>query len=122
MADLQGAIAVHRAGVRDALFSAWPVPGGIALAGEVDVCNEAVLRSCRVAAVSAQVGEGSFVVDLSRLGFLDVSGVRALVTGTSAHRLNGVTVLLRQARPAVARILGVLDVNRERGFVLQGKQ
>jgi anti-anti-sigma factor len=121
-ATLQSAFAMHGGGVRESQLSAWPVPGGIALAGEVDVCNEAVLRSSLTAAVSAEVGGGCFVVDLSRLSFLDVSGVRALLKGTSAYRLNGGTVLLRAAQPPVDRILTLLEINREQGCMLQGPQ
>jgi anti-anti-sigma factor len=118
--SLRTAFAMHGGGVRESSLSAWPIPGGIALAGEVDVCNEAVLRSSLMAAVSAEEGGGRFVVDLSRLTFLDVSGVRALVTGTSAYRLNGGSVVLRAAQPPVDRILRLLALEREHGFMLQG--
>jgi anti-anti-sigma factor len=117
---LRTALAMHGGGVRESQLSAWPVPGGIALAGEVDVCNEAVLCSSLMAAVAGADGAGRFVVDLSRLSFLDVSGVRALLTGTSAHRANGGTVLLRAAQPPVDRILRLLEIEREQGCMLQG--
>jgi anti-anti-sigma factor len=117
---LRSALAMHGGGVRESQLSAWPIPAGIALAGEVDVCNEAVLRSSLMAAVSVQGGSGRFVVDLSRLGFLDVSGVRAILTGTSAHRLNGGGVVLRAAQPPVERILRLLEVDREQGCQLEG--
>jgi anti-anti-sigma factor len=116
---LRIACAMHGGGVRASELSAWPIPGGIALAGEVDVCNEGVLRSSLMAAVSAEEGGGRFVVDLSRLAFLDVSGVRALLTGTSAYRLNGGSLVLRAANPPVDRILGLLEVEREQGCMLQ---
>jgi anti-anti-sigma factor len=70
--------------------------------------------------VSAEQGGGCFVVDLSRLSFLDVSGVRALLTATSAHRLNGGSVVLLAAQPPVDRILRLLEINREQGCMLQG--
>jgi anti-anti-sigma factor len=118
--SLRTACAMHGGGVRESSLSAWPMPGGIALAGEVDVCNAALLRSCLMAAVSIEQGGGRFVVDLSRLTFLDVSGVRALVTGTSALRLNGGSVVLRAAQPPVERILDVLQIEREQGCMVQG--
>jgi anti-anti-sigma factor len=118
--SLRTACAMHGGGVRESSLSAWPMPGGIALAGEVDVCNAALLRSCLMAAVSVEPGGGRFVVDLSWLTFLDVSGVRALLTGTSAHRLNGGSVVLRAAQPPVDRILDLLEIEREQGCMLQG--
>jgi anti-anti-sigma factor len=117
---LRTAFAMHGGGVRASQLSAWPIPGGVALAGEGDVCNETVLRSSLMAAVSTQEAGGCFVVDLSRLTFLDVSGVRALLTGTSAHRLNGGSVVLRAPQPAVDRILGLLEIERQQGCMLQG--
>lgn len=119
-ATLQAVCAMHRAGVRESLLHTSPVPGGIALAGEVDVSNEAILRSSLMAAGSrSEVGRGFFVVDLSRLGFLDVAGAKALLTGTTAHRTNGGRVLLRAAQPPVDRVLRLLGMDRAPGCIVE---
>ena len=119
-ATLQTVCAMHGDGVRESLLHTSPLPGGIAIAGEVDVSNEAILRSSLLAARSAGVGRGLFVVDLGRLDFLDVAGAKALLTATSAHRSNGGKVLLRAAQPQVDRILRLLGVHRAPGSVLEG--
>jgi len=120
-AALQTACRMHGSGVRERLFRTSPVPGGIALEGEVDVSNEAVLRSCLMAA-AAQAGGAGFVVDLSRLRFLDVAGVRTLLTATSAHRTNGGSVLLRAAQPPVDRMLTLLDIDQVPGCIVESRR
>lgn len=120
-ATLQAVCAMHRAGVRESLLHTSPVPGGIALAGEVDVSNEAILRSSLLAACcGTQTDRGTFVVDLSRLDFLDVAGAKALVSATSAHRMTGGKVLLRAAQPSVYQLLRLLGIERAHGFVFKG--
>ena len=117
---MQTVCAMHTSGVRESLLETSPIPGGIALAGEVDVSNEAILRSSLMAAGSAtEAGRGCFVVDLTRLGFLDVAGAKALLTATTAHRMNGGRVLLRAVQPPVERILRLLDVGRH-GCIFEG--
>lgn len=119
-ATLQTVCAMHGDGVRESLLHISPLPKGIALAGEVDVSNEAILRSSLMAAGSStEVGRGSFVVDLSRLGFLDVAGAKALLTGTTAHRTNGGSVLLRAAQPPVDRVLRLLGMDRAPGCIVE---
>ncbi|MGH3330405.1 MAG: MEDS domain-containing protein, partial [Nocardioidaceae bacterium] len=91
---LQTVCAMHGDGVRESLLHTSPVPGGIALAGEVDASNEKVLRSALLAATSA-AEQGSLVLEMGSLHFLDVRGARSLLTGTSAYRCGGGTVYLR---------------------------
>jgi anti-anti-sigma factor len=120
LATMQTVCAMHGCRVRESLLHTFSIPGGIALAGEVDVSNEAILRSSLTAACgAAEVGHRSVVVDLSRLTFLDVAGARALLTGTAAHRENGGSVLLLAARPPVRRILRLLGVDREPGCIVE---
>jgi anti-anti-sigma factor len=118
-ATLQTVCAMHGGWVRESLFHTFSIAGGIALAGEVDVSNEAVLRSS-LAAACGTTEVGPFVVDLGRLTFLDVAGTRSLLAGTAAHRGTGGSVLLRAARPPVERIVRLLGVDREPGCVLEG--
>ncbi len=120
-ATLQTVCAMHGDGVRESLLDISPIPGGIALAGEVDVSNERILRSALMAAgATTEIGRGCFVIDLSCLDFLDAAGARAFLTSTAAHRVSGGRVLLRAARPVVDRVLRLLDVHRAAGLVLEG--
>jgi anti-anti-sigma factor len=119
-ATMQTVCAMHRSRVRESLLHTFSVPGGIALAGEVDVSNQSILHSSLTAACGAtEVGHRFVVVDLSRLTFLDVAGTQALLTGTAAHRTNGGSVLLSAAQPPVDRILRLLGVDREPGCIVQ---
>jgi len=119
-ATMQTVCAMHGGGVRESLLQTSPVPGGIALAGEVDLSNEKILHSSLIAAgATTEVGRGSLVVDLSRLEFLDVAGARAFLTATTAHRASGGTVLLRAAQPVVERVLRLLGVDRADGLELE---
>ena len=71
---------MHRDGIRQSLLRTARRPGGVVVAGEVDISNHDVLRS----ALQAASADGDFfVVDLSALTFLDVSGARALLAGTT---------------------------------------
>lgn len=120
-ATMQTVCAMHGDGVRESLLHTSPTPGGIALAGEVDVSNETVLRSSLMAAgATTAVGRGTFVVDLSRLAFLDAAGARAFLTATAAHRTSGGEVLLRAAQPVVERVLRLLEIDRAVGLRLEG--
>ena len=115
---LEHAWSVHSAGLRESLLETVPIPTGVAVAGEVDRSNERVLRSVLAAAILRELG--TFVVDLSRLRFLDLSGVRALVTATEAHRRHGGVVRLLEPRPAVDHLLRLLGLDRTDGFILEG--
>jgi anti-anti-sigma factor len=119
-ATLQTVCAMHGSRVRETLLHTSSIPGGIALAGEVDASNEAILHSSLTAACGvAGIGHRGVLVDLGRLTFLDVAGARALLTGTAAHRGNGGSVLLSAARPPVRRLLWLLGVDLEPGCVLE---
>ena len=116
---MQTVCAMHGGRVRESLLHIFSIPGGIALVGEVDMSNEAILQSSLATACGAPE-VGLFVVDLGRLTFLDAAGAGALLTGTAAHRRNGGSVLLRAARPPVDRILSLLRVDRELGCIMEG--
>jgi anti-anti-sigma factor len=119
-ATMQSVCAMHGSRVRESLLHTFANPGGNALAGEVDVSNEAILHSSLTAACAASgLGHRGVVVDLSRLTFLDVAGTAALLAGTSAHRANGGSVLLRAAQPLVERLLRLLGVDQEPGCIVE---
>lgn len=117
-ATLQTVCAVHGSGIREALLQTFPGPDGVALAGTVDASNERLLRSALAAAASRR-GPGWLDVDLSRLEFLDVAGARALLTGTTGHRLRGGGVRLRGALGTVEHVLRLLGVDREEHFAVE---
>jgi anti-anti-sigma factor len=117
----QAVFAMHEDGVRSSQLQTSPIPGGMAVAGEVDTCNERILRTALMAACAGITeGQGSFVVELSQVDFLDVAGVRAFMTGTAVHRGSGGTVCLRAAQRRVDRLLRLLGVDRAEGFVVEG--
>jgi anti-anti-sigma factor len=117
-ASLQTVCAEHGSGIREALLQTSPGPDGVALVGAVDASNERVLRSA-LAAAAATRGPGWLDVDLSRLEFLDVAGARALLTGTTSHRLRGGGVRLRVAEGTVERVLRLLGVDGEDHFTVE---
>ena len=110
---------VHGSGLRERLFEAVPFEGGLAVAGEVDVSNHAVLRALLQAATAA-TDRDPFVVDLKGLDFLDVRGIGALMTGTAAYRNRGGHVLLHAAQPVVDRVIRLLGIDRSRGVLTEG--
>jgi anti-anti-sigma factor len=120
-ATLQTVCALHGDGLRGAMVQTTPIPGGCAVAGEVDRSDARMLHLALAAAsANPRHGDAAFVVDLGALDFLDVAGARALVTGTEEHRVRGGTVSLRAAQPNVAHLLRLLGVDRLAGFGLEG--
>lgn len=116
---LQTVCAMHAGGLRQSLLQTYPIPEGIAVAGEVDRSNERLLRSALTAAAATRSSGEPLVVDLAGLGFLDVAGARALLTGTTNHRIDGGCVRLRAAQRPVDRVLRLLGVDRETGFRME---
>lgn len=112
---LQTVCAMHGAGIRDMQLQTSPGPAGVALAGSVDASNHRLLSAVLVAAAS---GRSHVEVDLRALEFFDVAAARALLAGTTQHRLSGGYVRLQGAEPAVGRVLRLLGVDRASGFEL----
>lgn len=113
--------AMHTDGLRGSLVRTSAIPGGMAIAGEVDRTNAGMVHSALAAQSVATTGDvATFVVELSGLDFLDLAGARALVTGTAAHRAAGGVVCLRAAQPPTDRLLRLLGVDRFDGFRVEG--
>lgn len=108
--------AAHGAGVRERLLQVAPIDGGLTVSGELEVSNQDILRSVLLAATTTPERD-PFVVDLSGLAFLDVSGIQALTAGTDRYRRLGGHVRLRSPQPHVDRLIRMLGVDRERGFL-----
>src|SRR4051794_845978 len=117
-AILRRVSAVHGAGVRERLLEAAPIEGGLALSGELDISNQGILRLLLLAATTSPARD-PFVVDMSGLDFLDIGGVRSLMAGTDLYRRRGGHVRLQTPRPHVDRLIRILGVHRERGFLTE---
>jgi anti-anti-sigma factor len=107
----------HGGGLREQLFQAAPVDGGLAIAGELDATNHNVLRSLLTTATTAP-DRDPFVLDLSWLDFLDLPGARALLFGTLEHRTGGGHVRLEGAQPHVAQLINLLGIDQAEGMQL----
>ena len=59
------------------------------------------------------------MVDLAGLEFLDVSGAKALITGTTSHRISKGTVRLLAAQPPVDQLLRLLGAHEAEGFEME---
>jgi anti-sigma B factor antagonist len=73
----------------------------VRLVGELDIAGERTLRRRLEAAVALS---DDVRVDLSRLSFIDVSGVRALADVAAMAREHDGHLELRDATPTVARL------------------
>lgn len=113
-ADTQGARGPESPGP-ESLVRVFPGAGALTVAGEVDVSNEEVLRSALLAAASA-APDGSLVVDLTGLEWIDVAGARSLLTGTAAYRSGGGVVELVGVQSQVHRLLDLIGVVRADGI------
>jgi anti-anti-sigma factor len=119
-AVLQDACDMHRDGLREVLVQTSPIPGGLAIAGEIDHSNARIVHSA-LSAASATRPEGGdpFVVGLGAVDFLDVAGARALLTGTTAYRARGGMVHIPEVQAPVGRLLRLLGVDRFDGVSLE---
>lgn len=104
----------HGAGLREQRFQAVPVEGGLAVAGELDATNYELLRILLISA-TAGAGHDPFVLDLSRVDFLDLPGARALLVGTLDHRSGGGRVRLHAPQPHVAHLVRLLGLDQAEG-------
>jgi len=110
--------AAHSAGLRERLLQAAPIEGGLALSGDLDISNQGILSSVLLAATTPPERD-PFVVDLSGLDFVDVGGVRSLKAGTALYRRLGGHVRLQTPQPHVDRLIRLLGVDREPGFLTE---
>jgi anti-anti-sigma factor len=84
----------------------------LALTGPVDLTGLARLRSAMAEAIDGAIDEGRsrVVVDLAGVGFLDSSGINALVGAYRAGKARGVGVTVVNAAGTVRRTLEVVGV------------
>ncbi len=105
----------------------------VTVLGEVDLASAGALtRSLRGAAEQAGAdvlpdrSQGAprpgrhdrvVTVDLAGVGFLDSSGVRALLKGRVAAQAAGAVLAVRDPQPAVRRVLEITGLDRVLGLV-----
>lgn len=115
---LHAVCGMHADGIVEAQLRCRTTRDGLSLAGDVDVSNHEVLRFALRAATTTESTE-DLVVDLTDVGFLDVCGARALLTGTTEHREAGGRLRLLRPSPAVERLLVLLGLDRAPGMILE---
>jgi anti-anti-sigma factor len=109
----------HGAGMREELLQTAPLEeAGLAVSGELDISNRDILRSVLLAATT-RTPCPLFVLDLSGLYFVDIGGIRTLVSGTEPYRRRGGQVRLRGAQPQVDRLLQLFGVGHEPGLLME---
>lgn len=78
------------------------VPVEVSLIGDIDLAGEGHLIDMLSLLAAQEV-----IVDLSRSGFIDSSGVRALVVGHKASEAAGGSLALRAPSPEIARVFEI---------------
>jgi anti-anti-sigma factor len=76
----------------------------VRVVGEVDLATSAQLRECLTGL------DGTVVVDLTEVGFLDSSGLNALIGSKNHLTTAGGTLLLRGAQPQVRHVFDVMGM------------
>jgi anti-anti-sigma factor len=84
----------------------------IALSGELDLSNATQLEE-RLA------GDIDTVLDLSELSFIDSSGIRVLISTAQRAQSEGWTFSVRNAQPAVLRVIKVVGLDQQLGLESQ---
>jgi anti-anti-sigma factor len=79
----------------------------VRLAGELDIACSPVVDH---ALVDAAFGTGETIVDLSRVTFIDASGLRLLLTAQRDARAAGRSLTFHRPHPAVRRLLALTGV------------
>lgn len=84
-----------------------PVQGALVLnvQGEVDLANHEDFYGAISQALAAQPGRGCVVLDFSGLGFIDSSGVHALIRAHKEAVVHQVRLRIADPAPWVARLL-----------------
>ena len=81
-------------------------PVVVSLTGDIDLATEGQVTGALTGLAGREV-----IVDLSRVGFIDSSGIRALVVGNKASEEAGGTLALRAPSANTARVLEVTGVS-----------
>ena len=82
----------------------------IAVAGEIDLANSPRLKAVVLAAIERPLRPTEVKVDLSKVTFIDASGVGALVAGREVARRCGVGFAVQNTQGVVLRVLDILGL------------
>ncbi|MGY1829655.1 MEDS domain-containing protein [Geodermatophilus sp. SYSU D01180] len=119
-ATLEDVLTVHRSGVQEATFATTRDLDGLALHGEVDRTNNAVLEA--VLAAACRGASRVLWLDLAEVAHLDAGSCWRLEDATLAFRLDGGHVLLVAPQPPVELVLQLMEVDELPGVhVLTGR-
>ena len=90
--------------------SGSPAEVVVAVEGELDVSNAPRLRRALSDVIDGE--PGSVVVDLSRLTFVDSTGLGVLVGADKRARALGVGLVLSSPQPSIAKVFEIAGVHR----------
>ena len=82
----------------------------VKLCGELDIANAPDLRE-RLLAILSRRTPNNLVLDLSKLEFIDSSGIAVLVNTERRARLLGCALVLVAPQAAVSRVLQICGLN-----------
>ena len=82
----------------------------VRVAGDVDISSSEQLREALETSLAEPCRE--LALDLSSVGFMDSSGLHALVEGTQAFRAGGGVVSIHRPSKAVVRLLEITGLVR----------
>jgi anti-sigma B factor antagonist len=89
------------------LMKITPTSDGLRIEGELDTSTAPQLREAMGEALEDRRGEGELVLDVSRLSFMDSSGLHVLMEAVASRNGAGPIVLHRPSR-AVKRLLEIV--------------
>ena len=78
---------------------------------EIDILNSTALLSALLAAAELRNGSRTFVVDMTRTRFCDVSGVRTLLAARKRVQADGGRVLVAVTAAAVLRVFELAGID-----------
>jgi anti-anti-sigma factor len=92
-------------------LSVTPMPGGWKIGGEVDA-NTAPTLAEALATQRPDLAGKHLAVDLSEIGFMDSSGLVALLEARSRLAADGAVLILRRPSRCVVRLLDITQLRR----------
>ena len=81
--------------------------------GEVDAANEHIWRRLLGEAATATAAPGTLVIDTNGLDFMGGCAYAALAEQADRCRIRGINLCLVSAQPIVARVVGVMKLDRQ---------
>jgi anti-anti-sigma factor len=114
--DQGDGVALHQNRVLSILLSEGP-PLVLQLIGQADLSDR---RAIEHALRRTEQGVGDVLVDLSKLEFIDVGGVRQLIDHAAVLGIEGRSVRLTGVRPGIMRIFQICLFTRPPNLRIEG--